>query len=84
MDMTKVISLRPDHIVTEICGFKKDGGSYQKLSKTVWSWKWFYKFKLKRFVGMTIYVKTVNKFTRECFYNDFYVAPDADGNLRLW
>ncbi len=83
MDMTKVISLRPDHVVTEIRGVKNNG-EYKKLSKKVFSWKWFYKFKLKRFVGMTIYVRTFNTITSEFFYNDFYVAPDADGNLRLW
>lgn len=84
MDMTKVIALRPNHIVTEIRGFKKVGGSYQQLSKIVWIWKWFYKFKLKRFTGMTIYVITFNKITGQFFYNDFYVAPDHNGKLRLW
>jgi len=84
MDMTKVIALRPNHIVTEIRGVRKSGASYHKLSKKLWSWKWFYKYTLKRFVGMTIYVRTVNTITGEWFYNDFYVAPDHDGKLRLW
>lgn len=84
MDMTNVIALRPNHIVTEIRGVKKSETSYHKLSKKLWSWKWFYRLTLKRFTGMTIYVKTRNTITGEWFYGNFYVAPDHNGKLRLW
>lgn len=84
MDFSKVISCRPDHIVTEIRGVKEDCGKYKELKNRIWSWKWFYKFKLSKFEFKTIYVTTLNTITGETFYNDFYVHKDNNGILRLW
>lgn len=82
--MQGVIALRPNHVVTEIRGVRITGSRYHKFQKKVWNWNWFYKRTLKRFVGMTIYVRTRNTITGETFSNDFYVHPDHTGKLRLW